>query len=88
MKQLTIRGFEPRLERELRTLARAKGVSLNKAALELMRRGANLTAETDGDPDTVGNSFDAFIGSWKDEDEARVLEAVEAFESIDEDLWR
>lgn len=88
MKQLTIRGFEPELERELHTLARAQGISLNKAALDLMRRGAGLEANPEQDPAAIGNGLDAFIGSWNETDERRVLEAVKVFESIDEDLWR
>jgi len=88
VKQLTIRGFEPELERELHRLARAQGISLNKAALDLMRRGAGLEADSGQDPETIGNGLDAFIGSWNETDERRVLEAVKVFESIDEDLWR
>lgn len=44
MTQLTLRGFDPALERRLRELARRNGTSLNKAALQLMRRGAGLEA--------------------------------------------
>jgi len=37
VKQLTVRGFDKELERRLRDVARTKGVSLNQAALILLR---------------------------------------------------
>jgi len=42
MKQLTVRGFDRGLERRLRELARERRVSLNRAALILLREGAGL----------------------------------------------
>jgi len=87
MKQLTIRGFDAGLEARLERLARERGLSLNKAALLLMRRGAGLTDEG-AEVETVGDSLDQFIGSWDPKREREVLRAVEAFEQIDEDLWR
>ncbi len=85
MTQLTLRGFDRELEARLNRLARERGLSLNKAALLLMRRGAGLTEEG-AEVRTVGDSLDEFIGSWKPEQEREVLTAVEAFEQIDEDL--
>jgi prevent-host-death family protein len=37
---------------------------------------------------TVGHALDRFIGTWSAEQEAEVLDAVEAFEHIDESLWQ
>lgn len=42
MDHLSVRGFDKELERRLRELARRENVSLNKAALLLLRRGAGL----------------------------------------------
>ena len=42
MDHLSLRGFDKELERRLRELARSENVSLNKAALLLLRRGAGL----------------------------------------------
>jgi hypothetical protein len=42
MNQLSLRGFDKEIERRIRELARREGVSLNKAALILMRRGAGI----------------------------------------------
>jgi hypothetical protein len=86
MRQLTIRGFDPELEQRLEQLARREHISLNRAALVLMRRGAGLDERGPLTP-TVGNSLDGFIGSWSEEDERTLLDAVAVFEAIDEEMW-
>ena len=87
MKQLTIRGFDSRLERCLRQLASERQISLNRAALLLLRRGAGL-AETSISSSAVGTALDSFIGVWSPEQETELLEAIEPFEQIDAELWR
>jgi hypothetical protein len=86
MKQLTIRGFDEPLERRLRELAREQGISLNRAALQLMRQGASVS-ERRVSTDTVGSALDTFVGVWSDEDEADLLKALEPLEQIDPELW-
>jgi len=86
MKQLTIRGFDEPLERRLRELAREQGISLNRAALKLMRQGAGVS-ERRGSTGTVGSALDTFIGVWSDEDEAELMKALEPLEQIDPELW-
>lgn len=63
MNQITVRGFDDELSASLRRLAKREGISLNRAALRLLRRGAGL-AEGSGQADTVGAAFDHLIGSW------------------------
>ena len=87
MKQLTIRGFDDELERRLREIAGEEGISLNKAALKLLRRGAGLQTEGAA-PDVVGRSLDMFIGTWSAEQEEELLEAVQVFDQIDESFWK
>lgn len=61
MTQLTLRGFDPELEKRLRDMARRDGTSLNRAALQLMRRGAGLTAT--GQPTSpIGKALNRFAG--------------------------
>ena len=43
MSQITLRGLEPELEAAVRRLAVQEGISLNKAALKLIRMGAGLS---------------------------------------------
>lgn len=87
MNQLTIRGFDERLERRLRELAETRQISLNRAALELMRRGAGLSDRGESTA-SVGSALDKFIGTWTEEDEAAFQRAIEPLEQIDPDLWR
>ena len=87
MNQLTVRGFEHRLERELKKLAKEKGVSLSQAALELMRRGAGLEPPR-GMPPRIGSAIDRFVGTLSREDSAALEESVKQFEVIDPALWR
>jgi hypothetical protein len=75
------RGFDRVLERELKRLARARGVSLNQAALELMRRGLGLSPA--GAPPRIGSALDRFVGTLSHEDAAALREAVAKFEEID-----
>ena len=53
MKRLTVRTLGPELERRLREVARRRDTSLNKAALYLMRSGADLRG-VDGQPPAAG----------------------------------
>jgi hypothetical protein len=86
LEQLTVRGFDQELERRLRNLAREEGISLSRAALRLLRRGAGI--EEPASTDRVGTELDEFIGDWSHEEERAFLRAVEATETVDSDLWK
>jgi transposase-like protein len=85
--QLTIRGFDERLDRRIREVARENGISRNQAALRLLRRGAGLD-EVGGNPRAIGTALDDLIGTWSERDARELDEAVKDFEVIDEALWR
>jgi len=87
MQQLSLRGFDKELEQRIRQLARQERISLNKAALKLMRRGAGITDSAD-DSATVGSALDSFIGRWTEKDERDLLDSIAACEAVDPDLWR
>ena len=87
MNQLTIRGFGDDLRHAIEALAREQGISLNRAAVLLMRRGAGLADER-VHAAVVGDSLDEFIGSWSTDDEAELLSSIEGMEQIDHELWR
>lgn len=88
MTQLTLRGFDARLERCLRELARERDISLNKAALVLLRRGAGLEAgKAHRTATAVGDSLDSFSGVWSESDEREFLDSLAALEQIDPELW-
>lgn len=86
MEEITVRGIDEELGVRLRRLAEREGLSLNQAALRLLRRGAGL-AESPGRGNTVGDSFDRLIGSWTQEEADEMEAALEEFEIIDEAAW-
>ena len=73
MTQLTLRGFDRALERALRRVAREDGVSLNQAALKLMRKGAGVAAANQA---PIGRGLDPFVGTMSVEDAKAVEDAV------------
>jgi hypothetical protein len=83
-QQLTLRGLPPRLERSLRDLARREGLSLNKAAVRLLEKGAGLGERKD---DRIGHSFDHLIGTWSKEEGEAFLESVQLCDQVDPELW-
>src|SRR5579872_6089889 len=85
--QLTVRGLEPELERRLRALAREEGVSLNQAALELMRRGAGLEPSKT-EEGRIGARIERYLGTWSASQAAEFDRAIQQFERVDEDLWK
>ncbi len=86
MTQLTVRGFDKALARRIRALAKARGLSLNQAAVLLLRRGAGL-APVEAPP-YVGDSMKALIGTWSREEEAEFLRAVRPLGEVDADFWK
>lgn len=79
MEQRSIR-FDRELAKRLRQVARSERLSLPKAALLLMRRGAGLI-ESKQATASVGVALDAFIGRWSAADERRLLDSIAACEA-------
>lgn len=86
MKQLTIRGFGKELERRIRRLARREGISLNKAAMRFLRRGAGLEDREVGGT-RVGTALDHVIGTWTQAEAREFANAVKDLERIEPALW-
>lgn len=87
MNQLTVRGFDDELSTSLRRLAAREGISLNKAALKLLRKGAGL-ADDKKDPNAIGDSLDDLFGTWSQEEADSIDAAIEFFETVDESMWK
>jgi hypothetical protein len=85
IKQLTLRGFDARLERKIRDVARRERISLNKAALRLLEKGAGLEAPEPAD--RIGNSLDHLIGTWTTEEADALLASIQSCEQVDSELW-
>ncbi len=97
MKQLTLRGFDKELKVRLEGLARDRSISLNRAALLLMRRGAGLAGLSDHAADysidrsvvapTIGSALDGFIGVWSEDEEREFLRSIDDLDRVDSELW-
>lgn len=86
MQQLTIRGFGKDVEASIRKLASELDISLNKAALRLLRRGAGLDEPPEA-RDVIGSSLDHLAGTWTIEEAELMRRVEEDFERIDPELW-
>ncbi len=87
MRQLSLRGFDPELEKRIREIAKREGISLNRATLRLLRKGAGLESTAKSEA-AVGNSLDHLIGKWSREEERDFLESIESLEQIDRSFWK
>jgi len=86
MSQLTIRGLDKRLWQAIRELARRERISLNKAALRLLERGAGLAPAR---PDNrIGHSLDHLAGTWTTAEAKAFDQALKSCEQIDEAMWK
>ena len=86
VRQLTIRGIDSDLSAALGTVADRDGISLSKAALKLLRKGAGLAGAP---PTDTAASLGRFVGAMTAEDAEAVDAAVEdAFGHIDASKWR
>ena len=86
MNQLTVRGFDDELAKNIRQLAMRDGTSLNQAALKLLRKGAGLSSGAKN-VDSVAASLDHLIGSWSHAEADEMDAALQDFETIDESAW-
>lgn len=81
-RQYTLRGVDPELDRAVREAGERYGVSLNAAALALMKKGAGLAP--DRDAPFAGFPFKKWPRAWVEK--ARV--GLKRARRIDPELWR
>jgi len=79
--QYTIRNIPDALDRELRDRAKRRGMSLNEAAIDAMKRGLGITGGG-----VEYDDLDDLIGTWKDD--GAFDQAIADQDKIDSDLWR
>ena len=87
MKQLSLRGFDAELERCIRELARKGKMSLNRATIKLLRKGAGLEKERPSKVE-VGDSLDHLIGTWSADEARELLRGIRPLEKIDRTFWK
>ena len=86
VNQLTVRGFDDELSAAMHGLAKREGISLNQAALRLLRKGAGIT-ESKRNPNAIGSSLDDLFGVWSQEEADSFDSALAVFGTVDESAW-
>lgn len=85
--QLTVRGLDDDIADRLRQHAEQSGQSLSQAALDLLRRGAGLTAKP-APATRIGHSLDPWFGTWEADESQAFTDAVADFSRLDPELWK
>ena len=88
MRQVTLRGVPDDVETIAQKEAQSKGISLNKAFLALLRKGAEQQArQPHGKKARAKSEFRQFLGLWTEEEGAAFDEFLHEQREIDEELW-
>ncbi len=83
--QLTVRGVDARTLQAIRDLAKREQISINKAALRLLEKGAGVAPRPRAEQ--INDSLDHLIGTWTEREAKAFLTSIRACEQIDADLW-
>ncbi|NLD38707.1 MAG: hypothetical protein GX654_17740 [Desulfatiglans sp.] len=84
MAQITIRGIDPEIEKEIRKKAMESGQSLNNVVLDIIQNNMGKKKKRFRN----GNSLKALAGGWHKKDASQFLDSIKIFEQIDEDMWK
>jgi hypothetical protein len=77
--------MDPRLLAEVTRLARAEGLSLNQAALRLLRKAAGLVEAKERH--IVGDALLPWIGTWSRKEADEILASIQSCEQVDPEMW-
>ncbi len=83
MTQMTIRGMDPRIEKEIRKAAQGSGKSLNRVILDMLQRGSDSVESAL----PRGASLERLAGGWSEEDASEFSESIKPCEQIDKAMW-
>lgn len=84
MGMYTLRGLSPEVAARLKDEAQRRGVSVNRLLQALVQEGLGI----DRPRRRRHLDLDPLAGTWTRKDEAEFVQATEAFERVDEELWR
>ena len=82
MTQITLRGLEPKIEREIRRIAKKTGKSLNRVVLEMINKSAEPAKTAPAD------SLRNLAGGWTEKEASEFNEAIKICGQIDEVMWK
>ncbi|WP_319526449.1 hypothetical protein [uncultured Desulfosarcina sp.] len=81
MQQITIRGLEPKIEQEIRKIAKGSHKSINQVIKEIIHnefKGSTSPA----------SSLRELAGGWSEKDAAEFKRSIKSCEQIDEAMWK
>jgi hypothetical protein len=81
MAQITLRGLDPAIEREIRQTAKKSGKSLNRVVQDMIGRSAGP------DKKLAAYSLRKLAGSWSEEDAVEFFKSIRSCEQIDAEMW-
>ena len=86
MKNMTLRGLDPRLADELQQAAKQEGKSVNQFVLETLKKRLGLEKEKRFT--AVHHDMDHLFGRWSEQEFEEIQTKIDMESQIDEELWR
>lgn len=84
IEQVTLRGVDKLLAEKIVELAKKESISINKAAIRLLKKGAGIVEKKER---LIGNSLDYLIGTWTENEERQFFDSIQSLEKIDPEVW-
>jgi len=81
MQQITIRGLEPKIEQEIRKIAKGSHKSINQVIKEIIHKEFKGNA-------SPASSLKELAGGWSEKDAAEFERSIKSCEQIDEAMWK
>ena len=81
MQQITIRGIDPEIEREIRRSAKENQKSINQIVKEIIHKEFRR-------PEPAAASLKELSGGWTRKQAAEFKASIKSCEQIDEDMWK
>jgi len=84
--QLTLRDLDPRILAEIERVARAEGLSINKAAAKILKAGAGI--QDAHESRRIGVAVDRFVGTLSPAEAGKLSRSLRLLEQVDGELWK
>lgn len=88
MKQITVRGLPPEVEKVIKKEAQRKGLSLNKAFVSVLEKAATGKKGMKKKGKILYHDLDPLFGIWNEEESAEFQKSLDFQRKIDEGLWK
>lgn len=85
MGQITLRGMDPEIEREIRRIAKEGGKSINRVIQDMIYLHTGMGKKKQR---PAADSLRKLAGGWNEEEAEEFLESIRSCEQIDEEMWK